>query len=364
MSKFLALFIFLSSLFLITLDFSKNISTKLKVQIFDCFCLLLIFAAGMKPADYCFDVKNYSSFFMDIDNIFSYKYKFGEFEPSYAILNSLIKTVSSNYHVLFFTLSTIAILLYRKIILQYSDNVFLSLFIYVSSFYFLNEMIVLRFGIASAIMFYNTKNIEKGNTKKYLFLSILATSFHYSAVAAFLLPFFYKTKNRNKHLRNFIIIVFISFFVFSLISPLNIIAFVGEKIPFLYDAALWHLLRYIGNENAAGVKRFILYIPFLYFALLVFLNYKKEENKEINYCQLLYLLLALLYIVVFYEVASMARINQLFLTSTILIGGNITRTHKNLKGVKLLYLLVLILMETYFFVRANFMNSGGQVYFT
>ena len=164
--------IYLISLFCIGLDYAneKIIGIKLKRQIFDLLCLILIIFSALKPSDFCFDIEWYCRLFKETAPIYSYRYIFGEYEPAFCYLNSIIKTFTSNYHLLFFILSFISIYMYRAIIMEFAEKKFLALFVYISCFYFLNEMIVLRFGIASAIIFLNIKNLKSGNLKKYLLL--------------------------------------------------------------------------------------------------------------------------------------------------------------------------------------------------
>ena len=368
MSKLAVFIIYGFSLLCIGFDFSGNrYSVKLKRMVFDFICLLLVLGATLKPSNYCFDVENYSNFFNAINPIYNYHYTFGEFEPAYSYLNSIIKTFTSNYHFLFFVLSFTDVMLYRRIILKYSDKIFLSLFVYISSFFFLNEMIVLRFAVSSALVFLNIENVKEGRIKKYLLISFLATAFHYSAVASFFLLFIYKTKNRERNVKFFALFIILCAFVFSVLSPMKIIKMIANASPFLYNAALWHVLRYSSIENSAGIKRVILYIPYFYLAICYFFNSSRSKlyNDEItlSYSQVLYIMLAILFMLVFSEVASMARINQLFLTSIILISANFEKTHKKYKWLTELYFLGIIFIQVYNFLRQNFFNNSGVVYF-
>lgn len=360
--------IYIISLFCIGLDYAneKIVGIKLKRQIFDLLCLILIIFSALKPSDFCFDIEWYCRFFKEVAPIYSYRYTFGEYEPLYCYLNSLIKTFTANYHVLFFILTFIPIILYRAIILKYAEKKFLALFVYISCFYFLNELVILRTGIASAIVLFNIQNLKNGNLKKYFLLSLLATAFHYSAIITFIIPLFYKSKNKVKSIRLLLAAIIGCAFLFWFISPMSIIASLGRQYPELYNAVLWRILRY-SIEPGAGIKRIIMYIPFLWIALTYFLKEcnKRNESNDIDmaYSQLIYIMVAMLCILVFSEITSMSRINQLFLTSTILIAGNFEKAHEKQIGVKGLYFLCIILISVYAFLRQNFFNSSGLVLF-
>ena len=199
MSAVAVFIIYFISFVCIGLDYSGNVvGAKLKRQIFDLICCILVLFAAFKPSDFCFDIEWYCRFFKEVTPIYSYKYTFGEYEPAYCYLNSIIKVFTSNYHILFFILASISICMYRTIILEYAEKKFLALFVYISCFYFLNEMVILRTGIASAIVFFNIKNLKDGNMRKYYLLSFLATAFHYSAIITFLIPFFLEIQIKQK----------------------------------------------------------------------------------------------------------------------------------------------------------------------
>ncbi len=366
MSIIAVFIIYIISIASIGLDYSRIVGEKLKRQIFDLICFILVLFAALKPSNFCFDIEWYCRFFKEVTPIYSYRYTFGEYEPLYCYLNSLIKTFTANYHILFFVLASISIILYRAIILKYAEKKFLALFVYVSCFYFLNEMVILRTGIASAIVLFNIQNLKNGNIKKYFLLSLLATAFHYSAIITFIIPLFFKSKNKVKSIRLLLAAIIGCAFLFWFISPMSIIASLGQRYPELYNAVLWRILRY-SIESGAGIKRIIMYIPFLWMALAYFLNEcnKKNEPNEIDmaYSQLLYIMVAMLCILVFSEISSMSRINQLFLTSIILIAGNFEKIHKKQIAIKGVYLLCIMVISVYAFLRQNFFNSSGLVLF-
>ena len=148
---------------------------------------------------------------------------------------------------------------------------------------------------------------------------------------------------------------------------MSIIAGVGKRYPELYNAVLWRILRY-SVESGAGIKRLIMYIPYLWIALSYFYNTQKtniRERNDINlaYSQLIYIMMAMLCILLFSEISSMSRINQLFLTSIILISGNFERAHEKQIAIKGLYLMGIVIISIYAFLRQNFFNSSGLVLF-
>ena len=364
MSKWVVFCIYFITLSSVCIDFSSWFSKRLKFKIFDLLCLVLIIFSTLKPSNFCFDIENYIEFYNDILPLYSYKYKFGGFEPAYSYLNAFVKMFSNNYHFLFFVLTLLDVCLYRRIILKYSDKIFLSLFVYVSTFYFANEMVVLRFAVAAALVFLNIENLETGNIKRYIFSCVFATFFHYSAVSSLVIPFLYKSEKRETYILILIFLIVLAGCIFSVVSPIGVIVVIAERASLLYEVALWRLIRYVGIEESAGVKRIILYLIYIYIALICFLNNKNNADsckQNIIYAQLLYILIAVLYMVTLYEFSSMSRVNQLFLTSVILISGNLNWTHKKYKYLKQIYLLGIIVLQVYVFLRQNFFNSADLI---
>lgn len=114
-----------------------------------------------------------------------------------------------NYHFYFLFLAAVTILIYRFVILKTCNNIFIALFTYVSCFYFLNEIIVLRHGLASSLIFLEIYFLSENKKKRALFCVFLAFSFHTIGIFG-LIPYFIKNKKISYKL---FLLIPIAFFI-------------------------------------------------------------------------------------------------------------------------------------------------------
>ena len=370
MSKIIILGLFASSCFLSLIEFSNiKFSRKFKEKIFDLFFFILILVSASKTNGTSFDTNNYVNYFINAAPINSFNFLWYGWEPGYVLLNSLIKTFSNNYHIFFFVLTTIVLLLYRSIIFRYSNHIFLSLFTYVSCFFFLNEIVIIRFGLASAIVFYNIKNIIEGNKKKALLTVLIAMMFHYTSIVTIIPIILYKKENQENLLHIYTYIFLLMSVLFLLIPPLTIVAYLASFANDNLGNLLWRLLRYQGMESEGSLKRIIIYFPFLFLLILyfknsLFQNRFSENNQQIVFTEILYLFSAIFFMITCRQVASLARLNAIFLPIIILSGENILQPCYKKDPFKYFYFLWIFLFNTYIFFRAIFFNSGGSINLT
>lgn len=364
MSGLLIILTFVLCLLSVGLDFSKRINTKTKKQIFDVLLLLLLLLATMKGKQTSWDTENYCEYYENVATLGSFNYVWWDFEPGYAFLNSALKTMKCPVNVLFFLVAIAPLLVYRKMIFKYSSYMFLSLFTYVTCFFFLNEIIIIRFGIAVALTLYNVKNILEGKKKKALLCLLLAISFHYTALLGVLPWLLYNAKNQYVSIRNQFVIVVAFMLLFVIVSPLTIVQWLSNIVSGDLSYILERITRYKGMESA-GIKRVLIYFPFFVLANLMFLySYKKtgkSKDSSFEYIQALYFNLAFLFMVSCYEVGPLSRLSQVFMPILILSVGNFVKMHEKYKYINSLCLLYVVLFDTYIFFRQVFFNSGNSI---
>lgn len=361
MSVYLILFIFFSSLSLVSLDFMPKVGCKLKFLIFDLFILLLIVVSASKTPLTSWDTNNYYTYFVAAPLLQNYSFVWWGFEPGYALLNTVIKTLGFSHNVLFFIMSAFSLCLYRITILKYSRYIFLSLFVYVSCFYFLNEMIVIRYGLASAILFYNIGNVIDGKRLKSLLCLCLALAFHYTSIVGLVPILLWKDKNQDYYfILTLVAFVFVCFFL--VFPPLKLIIDLSEFLPQSIGDIVSRVTRYEELENSSGYKRAIMYLPVIILIFPAFLNaFKNRKKTKLVSIIFLHLLLAFFFMITFSEIASFARLNQIFLGGNILGFGLTVQEYKKDYRFLPLCLLYVIVLCSYIFVRHVFFNSGGSI---
>ncbi len=154
------------------------------------------------------------------------------FEPGFAIIVVIFRSLFEyNYGLaimLFFGLTSV--LLKTISIKHLTINPFLVILFYFSHYFLLHEMTQIRIGFASAIFFIALIYYLKNNRKVYVFIILIATFFHYSAIM-YLLLLVFNSKYFNKY-------IYGSLLAFSLVLGYL-------KIPFL---------NFLGNFDPANVS--------------------------------------------------------------------------------------------------------------
>lgn len=126
-------------------------------------------------------------------------------EYGYILLNSIIKSLGLNVTVVFLTVSFFTVILtfisYRRI----SKYYFVAIYFYVARFYFLLNMGQIRQALAMSILMYSIKYLAERNLIKYIFVVLLAGSFH--SVSYLMIPIYFisKINIKDKHFKYFIL---------------------------------------------------------------------------------------------------------------------------------------------------------------
>jgi len=217
--------------------------------------------------------------FRDMPNYYSY-FKFGYFEDGEAddnvnvgfwLLNVIVKCIISNFIFFSFLTSFIIIKIYSWFILKYSINAYLSLVLFVflayfSCFFLLRQYLAVPFTL---IAFYY---LLQRNQIKFLLWTIIATSFHTSALI--ILPMYYVySLPINK--RN-IIVLFISSIILA--ALLHTVASFVMSFSEYYS-------QYLSKEYEANVIRLVM--KAFYVFLLLYSLRMKAFDKQINFLLLL-----------------------------------------------------------------------------
>lgn len=188
--------------------------------------IALVLLAGLRGIDVS---KDYYSYRYISDNIYdltstndlSY---LAVFEPGFiAIILLIRKIVTSNYVIalmLFYAVTSIPLKLYS--IKRLSINPYLTILIYFSYFFLMQEMAQIRIGLASAIFLIALIPFFNGKRRVYAGLIIFATIFHYSAIFYLLLLFFNTNKfNRNQYTILLLLSILLAFIKLPLLNILG-----------------------------------------------------------------------------------------------------------------------------------------------
>lgn len=233
--------------------------------------LLFVIFAGLRSFESSKDAVFYYEYYKNIPDITSFfDYDNLVFEKGYMFVNMILKSFNLNYHFLFFTIAFISVTLNFISIKKYTKNIYFCVYIYLTNYYIINELILIRTGVALSIIFYSI-HYMKNETKKYIFLIIIATLFHRISIIA-LIPFFFmkfKILTSKKRIIFFLVLSFIlgEIDIFKIIYSSTRYIF-PTKLSYYYD-----IYRY----TRGSYRRLLLLLPILFYFLKNYEKYKKQK---------------------------------------------------------------------------------------
>lgn len=242
-------------------DLLKLMYSKNKWQIIlIVFLFLILFLFSAFRVDVGTDYKNYEIIFYDYLDIGDLAV--ARLEPGFQLTFKIVSFFSDDSR-LFFVLTSFLILFFNFwSFLKYSRSVFLSIFLFVTLYYYFNSLNAVRQFLAmSLILCFSTRFISNRNMFKYMVSIVFASLFHTSALV--MIPAYWL----NKKLR------FGSLFLVLLSIPLVFLSydfFVGVIFGVLpvYDVYT--------DYQAGSASTFI--IIQLAFLMLAFMAYKRNQS--------------------------------------------------------------------------------------
>ncbi len=153
-------------------------------------------------------------------------------EPFYALINVISANIFKNMQYVYIISAFISLFFSFKAFFRMRKkvNVIIVLWSYLTSYYFYNYGLV-RISIAVGLITYAYKYIEERKRKKYYFMCIIATMFHYSAII--MLPMYnlllHDKKNKTRNLKIKQVIFIITFFA----AILYVLPILVNSIPWL-----------------------------------------------------------------------------------------------------------------------------------
>lgn len=352
MSGYIIILIFIISFSSIIFDFIGY--NRLKNYIYYVILAILFYFAASKDYNTCFDTMNYTSHFNLNKGINFYNPAEDMwYEPGYLFLESIVKTFTTEVKYLFIIISLISITLLNSLIKKYSPYPLLSLYLYISLFYFKRDIITIRYGISALLLLWGLiLLIEKKRIKSGLFI-ILSMLFHYSSISVLsFIPFYYIFKNKPLNQTE----AFILFALFIALLGINILSVIEKIEPLLPSYLSFGItkgLAHLDTDVEGGYKQIIPYIPYLFL-------FNKKRLENLSKGLIIILLFAVLCMIELNQVASFARINQLYLTSIILLAPVMIKKSSSSQK-KYSILSYTVILGCYMFIRICFFNSGGFI---
>lgn len=356
MSYYLLISIVLTTFICCIFDF---IHFKYKKNLFWILIAGLIAVSSSKDENTSWDTGNYINSFNssgDFSNFFDLS-NF-RFEPGYVALERGVHLFTDSYSVLFFIISFSTLVILGRVIMKYSPYPFLSLFLYVSIFYFKRDIITIRYGLSCAIMLVSIIHLIQSEYKKSFLWAAIAFMFHYTALSYFLfLPFYWLGKIKGIRIVNIILVLIISLMLSLVgISMLSVVEALSPFLPGIFSLAVEKGLQYLDFEAEGGLKQLVPYIV----ALILFLSDGSFKKNKFFTGMTICFMFALFCMIEFNQTATFARMNQMYLTIIIFLFPYMLLFCRHRKNYVLMY-SYFILYAFYAFIRMSFFNTGGFI---
>lgn len=191
------------------------------------------------------------------------------FEPGFAILNYVSSHIGISYINLQILMSLFIYLSLARFISKYSDNIWLSCYVFLTLRFAFGPMNVVRMWIAVAILSYAIPLIENRKTLRFVLLVIAAGMFHYSAFIFIFFPLFSRIKwNTNR----IWLLMIASVGILTVATPLFtfITRLIGRYSGYLDSV-------YFSENNVGTYLSFAIDLAFF---ILIYLE--KKERRRIN----------------------------------------------------------------------------------
>lgn len=194
--------IYVITLFIVVL--ATYLARKSKSTIMGRFFIFVVFAtmvfvAGLRDKSVGTDTGNYVRKFAEIQtfgDVLSIGNRTGEY--GYVALSWIINFIFDGYYALLLVIAMIVVGCYQRAILSHSENIVISFFVFITMGFYTFFFNGARQGISCAICALAIGPLMDRNFRKYIFLIIIATIFHKSALVMIPVYFFLKEKNTLK----------------------------------------------------------------------------------------------------------------------------------------------------------------------
>lgn len=168
---------------------SKKLS-KWIVFIFSGCCFFVLWLTAGFRDQVGTDFISYRVYF---DQIKLLSYENRGIEAGYYFLNKLVYFFNTNNESIFLTTSFIILILIFMTINRYSNHIGVSVYLFITLYFYFSSFNIVRQYIAVAIVFYALTYIVSNESKKYVACILIAMSFHVTAIVALLVyPFMKK----------------------------------------------------------------------------------------------------------------------------------------------------------------------------
>lgn len=237
-------------------------------------------------------------------------------EPFFYVIFNIFGASLETKVLAFFCICFIGLLVKFYLICRFSPNVALSVFLFISYLYFLQDMNQIRIGFAIGFIYIALLNYYLKKYLYWVFFSFIAVSIHYSSIVCFLAPFFVY-RNLSKRFFVFSMVFFLLFSFLWIFGGVHQKFFSFISVFDVTGKVSWYLANNV-SEKINPIKRLLPH--FIFISILV---WKFELLRKRLIFAEFFLSLYFFYIVsflIFFPVPVFAyRISDIFLFSYLFV---------------------------------------------
>lgn len=324
---------------------------KLKLKknlIFKSLIFILILLVGLRSVEIGSDSITYEKVFNEVsfENINKIY-----MEKGYLLFNIIAKNIVHKTWLFFLMVAIITYYGIYKFILKNSLDSLYSLFFFISLKELGSTMNIMRQMLALSIILMSFEFLKNKKIGKFLLLSCIAITFHYSAIVFLLMFFLRKIKFKRKY---FYAITVLTFVFLLCYKKIFMIVF---KIPIFsrYEG-------YLKSEYFTGWNPMTIFLTIIYFVIMLsyynFFIRKKEVNYLIN-LKMWICTLSFLFSAVGLVGSLLSRMGIYYSFFNIII---IPEILNQVKHKKIINILVIVLCISYHFIVMYFRPEWDNIY--
>ena len=284
------------------------------------------------------DTKNYLRVFNMISNGVYLDAWDERFEKGYLLLNEAVAMITQNEQVFLTIISIIVYAGFIYFIVQYSQNYFLSVFLFVTMRFFGQTMSGIRFSIAIAILLVAYDRLQKKHVMQFVILVLLATMFHKTAIIFIIVAFFKYIKcNRN------VVYLWVFLTLGCYIAAPYIINFLFNIFPLYGNYAD----RYLTTGVSLGTLIYAIVWGSVFILGYSIQRYNRAGSEGMNELNLMMLVTVSIYVMSMYFTL-LDRVAQYFGVFAIIYIPNCIHMIKDMRKRYFLSIMVMLVFMIYF----------------
>ena len=329
------------------------------LKVYKLLFFVLVLIAGLRY-NVGVDTYSYTKDFQTFPTIYQLDFSYikqSNYQILWILFESLLRTFTSSFYVLQFTLAIFVNFVVFKTVRKYSISPFLTMVFYFLFFYFNLNMEILRESIPICLLLVAIPFLMERKLIRYLIIATIAFFFHESGIILFVVPFIFYIQISKKFYFIFIIVLFsissiVSFYFTDFVTNLNFL-FNKDKISSYFTPV----------DRSSGTDLFI-YIKYIIVpSLVLFISFKtltEMEKKAI----FLYIICSILYV----QIIGFFRIRDYFLllflisVSNAIVRGFRNKTYNKFFRIAYLSIFLFVFLFRYYYAETNQFNLYSNYY--